>query len=70
MSNKIIESKECIIEEWDDLSDGISIGLTTVETGNVIKLGLNYLDKELIKTIFHHYKAKKPITIQLLVNED
>lgn len=70
MTNKIIESKECIIDEWDDFSDGIKIAMTEINSGNSIHLGLNYIDKELIKTIYEHYKGRKPITIQLSVIED
>ena len=70
MTNKIIESKECIIDEWDDFSDGIKITMTEINSGNSIHLGLNYIDKELIKTIYEHYKGQKPITIQLSVNDD
>ena len=70
LTNKIIESKECIIDEWDDFSDGIKITMTEIRSGNSIHLGLNYIDKELIKTIYEHYKGRKPITIQLSVNED
>lgn len=70
MSSKIIESKECMIDDWDDYSDGIKIEMTSINNGNTIHLGLNYIDKELIKNLFHHYKAKKPITIQLSVDED
>jgi hypothetical protein len=70
LTNKIIESKECIIDGWDDFSDGIKITMTEINSGNSIHLGLNYIDKELIKTIYEHYKGRKPITIQLSVNEE
>ena len=44
--------------------------MTEINSGNSIHLGLNYIDKELIKTIYEHYKGRKPITIQLSVNEE
>ena len=51
-------------------SDGIKITMTEIKSGNSIHLGLNYIDKELIKTIYEHYKGRKPVNIQLSVNED
>jgi hypothetical protein len=35
----------------DDFSDGIKITMTGINSGDSIHLRLNYIDKELIKTI-------------------
>ena len=42
--------------------------MTEINSGNSIHLGLNYIDKKLIKTIYEHFMGQKPVTIQLSVN--
>ncbi|HKR73715.1 MAG TPA: hypothetical protein VJR94_06345 [Candidatus Nitrosocosmicus sp.] len=50
MRNKITESKECIIDERMIFLMEL-ITMPEINSGNSIHLGLNYIDKELIKTI-------------------